>query len=209
MPTNLASDAYHRWVLRADPPPVGRALFGNEVAVMNGEGRTLGAGEVGEVVIRGHSVMLGYFDAPGATAEAFRGGWFHSGDLGRWVVDDVSGRRYLVLTGRLKNIVKVDGEGVSLEEVDRLLLEHPGVDDAACFGVPDQVGGERVICLVVARAGAVAPDELRAHLARLLPSRHVPSEFVFAPHVERTATGKVLRQRLSAAYQADAPGPAR
>ncbi|MFI9568922.1 class I adenylate-forming enzyme family protein [Streptomyces rishiriensis] len=195
MPADLSDDTYRRLMLDADIPSVGVAVYGNEVAVLDENCRPVPAGEVGEVCMRGFNVMSGYAGNAGATAEAFRDGWFHSQDLGHVVREE--GREYVVLTGRLKNIAKVSGETVSLEEMDRVLRALPEVRDAACVTVADRFTGESIIAAVVltGRADAAGPwTALRARFSpAVLPSRLVPVE-----EIPRTATGKVLRPRLSA-----------
>ncbi|MFD5397266.1 class I adenylate-forming enzyme family protein [Streptomyces sp. NPDC127097] len=196
MPANLSEETYRRLMLDPDIPSVGVAVYGNEVAVLDEDCRPVGPGQTGEVCMRGFNVMSGYAGNAEATAEAFRGGWFHSQDLGYRVAED--GRDYFVLTGRLKNIAKVSGETVSLEEMDRVLRALPDVRDAACVTVPDRFTGESIIAAVVlgtATDAAAARAALEARFSRaVLPSRIVP-----VPEIPRTATGKVLRPRLAAA----------
>ena len=107
---------------------------------------------MGEIVMRGNNVMLGYYDDPEATAEAFRGGWFHSGDLGVMHPDG-----YIELRDRGKDIVISGGENISTIEVEQALMDHPAVLEAAVIGVPDDKWGERPKAFVVLRAGRARP----------------------------------------------------
>ena len=118
------------------------------------------ASTMGEIIMRGNNVMVGYYLDPEATAEAFRGGWFHSGDLGVMHPDG-----YIELRDRIKDIVISGGETISTVEVEQALMSHPAVLEAAVIGVPDNKWGERPKAFVVLRAGHNAtPDEPIAHV---------------------------------------------
>jgi acyl-CoA synthetase (AMP-forming)/AMP-acid ligase II len=128
------------------------------------------AGEVGEIVVRGGNVMLGYWNRPEETAEALRGGWMHTGDAG-WMDDE----GYVYLTDRLKDMIISGGENVYSVEVESVLAQHPAVATCAVIGVPDGTWGERVHAVVVPAAGAaVTLEELRAFCADRLASYKVP-----------------------------------
>ncbi|WP_432145477.1 class I adenylate-forming enzyme family protein [Streptomyces sp. bgisy084] len=202
MPANLSEETYRRLMLDPDIPSVGVAVYGNEVAVLDEDCRPVRPGQTGEVCMRGFNVMSGYTGNAEATADAFRDGWFHSQDLGYRVEED--GRDYFVLTGRLKNIAKVSGETVSLEEMDRVLRALPDVRDAACVTVPDRFTGESIIAAVVLDT-ATDTAGARAALQARFPQAVLPSRIVPVPEIPRTATGKVLRPRLAAALSAS-PG---
>jgi acyl-CoA synthetase (AMP-forming)/AMP-acid ligase II len=201
VPRGLSPRTYASVMLEVEIPPVGVAMPGNDVAVLGPGGRELPPGDVGEVCMRGHNVMSGYLRNPDGDAEALRGGWFHSGDLGYWRVENACRQPLLVLTGRLKNIAKVGGESVSLEEVERAMRALPGVNDAACVIVPDAMLGERIIGAVQFQA---EPFDVRAALRSALPATAVPARIFAVPVVPRTATGKVLRPEL-ARHLAGAP----
>ena len=196
LPRNLSGDAYRRLVLEAEIPSVGVALYGNEVAVLAPDGSPVAPGAVGEVCVRGHNVMMRYHGNPEATADAFRGGWFHTQDLGREIEEPESGRRFLVLTGRTKNIAKVRGETVSLDEVDRVLRSLRGVVDGAAVAVPDEMEGEVVLVAVVCPP-ALTDAELRAELSAYFPPPALPRSIVRMDAIPRTATGKLLRPQLA------------
>jgi len=161
---------------------------------MDRPGTMLTTGQRGEVVIRGPNVTKGYNNNPKANAESFVNGWFRTGDQG--FLDD---RGYLTLTGRIKELINRGGEKVSPLEVDAALLQHPGVAEAVCFGVPDQMFGECVQAAVVLKGDA---DEaaLRAFCAERLAKFKVPDRIYIAEALPRTATGKVQRRHVAAAF---------
>ncbi len=146
----------------------------------------------GEVVMRGNNVMKGYFRDPDATAHAFRGGWFHSGDIGVWHPDG-----YIELRDRAKDIVISGGENISTIEVEQAILRHPAVVEAAVVGVPDERWGERPKAFVVCREGqTVTTDELRAHVRGLLAGYKCPDAFDLVGELPKTSTGKVQKYVL-------------
>jgi acyl-CoA synthetase (AMP-forming)/AMP-acid ligase II len=195
MPPDLSEADYRRLMLDTDIPPIGVALYGNEVAVGGPAGEPLPPGEVGEILVRGHNVMSRYAGNPDATAQAFAGGWFHTGDLGMLRADAATGREYVVITGRLKNMAKVRGEAVSLEEMERVLRAHPAILDAACVASPDRLTGERITAAVVAPAGV--PTDLTEHLRKVFAEAALPKRVVLVDAVPRTPTGKIRRPELA------------
>jgi len=148
---------------------------------------------VGEVLLRGNNVTLGYFDDPEATDRAFSGDWFHTGDL---AVRHPDG--YLEIRDRAKDIVISGGENISANEVEQALAEHPGIRESAVVGVPDEKWGEALVAHVLIRDGVDRPD--RAELVRFLRGRlagyKIPRRYVFPDDLPRTATGKIQKFRL-------------
>src|SRR5947209_9613789 len=135
----------------------GRALPHNEVRVVGPDDVELPRGDVGEIVVRGGNVMLGYWNRPEETAQALRGGWMHTGAAG-YMDDD----GYVFLTDRVKDMIISGGENVYSVEVESVLAQHPAIATVAVIGVPDETWGERVHAVVVPAAGAaVTLDELR------------------------------------------------
>ena len=174
------------------PGTVGRAA-GPEVAIMGGDGALLPAGGVGEIVIRGPNVTAGYEANPSANAEAYRDGWFRTGDQG---VMDPQG--YLSITGRLKEIISRGGEKVSPREVDEILMDHPAVAQVVCFGMPHPKLGEEVAAVVVLREGhAVTDRELQAFVSARAADYKVPRKIVFMDEIPKGATGKLQRIGLA------------
>src|SRR2546427_3592748 len=153
-----------RDVLRK-PTSVGRPALNVDVRVVDADDREVEAGATGEIVCRSEFTMLGYWRMPDATAQALRGGWLHTGDLGAF--DDEG---FLHIAGRLKEMIKCGGENIFPVEVERCLLDHPGIAEAAVFGVPDPDWGEVVAAAVVCRPGAALSEadvveHVRARLA--------------------------------------------
>jgi acyl-CoA synthetase (AMP-forming)/AMP-acid ligase II len=174
------------------PGSVGLAA-GPEVAVMNENGALLGAGETGEIVIRGENVTPGYENNPKANAEAFVNGWFRTGDQG---VMDSEG--YLTLTGRLKEIINRGGEKISPREVDEALMDHAAVLQAVTFAVPHEKLGEDVAAAVVLREGmSVTEPELKAFLAEKIAPFKTPRKILFLGEIPKGATGKLQRIGLA------------
>jgi len=144
---------------------------------------------IGEVVMRGNNVMLGYYRDPAATEAAFAGGWFHSGDLGVVHPDG-----YIELRDRLKDVVISGGENISTIELEQALLEHPMIAEAAVVGAPDERWGEVPVAFVtVAGAGAPAPDELRQFMRARVARFKVPKRFERVDALPKTGTGKIQK----------------
>ncbi len=166
---------------------------GPEVAIMDEDGSMLPQGAIGEVVIRGPNVTAGYDNNPDANAKAFTDGWFRTGDQGMLDADG-----YLVLTGRLKELIKRGGEQVSPLEVDGVLSAHPAVAQALTFSIPHKMLGEEVGAAIVLREGAqVTERELRDFAAQQLADFKVPRKIVFLPEIPKGATGKLMRIGLA------------
>lgn len=192
MPTDMSERQYRTWMLEPDIPPVGSEMFGNEVVVCDELGRPVPDGTAGEVCMVGHSVMIGYDDNPDANAEAFSFGRFRSGDIGVFAERE-PGRRFLTLTGRIKNIVKVGGVAVSLDELDRLIQAIPGVREALTFRVPDAIRGDRINAWVVAEHASLTADAIMAVLAAHMSVDRLPTSIRFVAELPRTPNGKIKR----------------
>ena len=153
---------------------------------------------MGEIIMRGNNVMAGYYLDPQATAAAFRGGWFHSGDLGVMHPDG-----YIELRDRIKDIVISGGENISTVEVEQALMSHPAVLEAAVIGVPDDKWGERPKAFVVFRADhSATPEELIAHVRTKIASYKAPRDIVFTADLPKTSTGKIQKFVLRDAERA-------
>jgi acyl-CoA synthetase (AMP-forming)/AMP-acid ligase II len=175
------------------PGSVGIAA-GPEVSIMDNEGKLLAPGAVGEVVIRGENVTLGYENNPKANAEAFVSGWFRTGDQGM-----LSGDGYLTLTGRLKEIINRGGEKISPLEIDEVLMDHPAVMQVVTFAMPHEKLGEDVAAAVVLREGkSLTERELRDFAATRLADFKVPKKILFMAEIPKGATGKLQRIGLAA-----------
>ncbi len=151
------------------------------------DGQTLG-----EVVMRGNNVMKGYLGDESATEQAFRGGWFHSGDLGVWHPDG-----YIELRDRAKDIIVSGGENISTIELERALVKHPAVAEAAVIGVPDERWGERPKAFVVLKKDQqLTAEALKAHVRDFLAGYKVPDQIAFVDKLPTTSTGKVQKFAL-------------
>jgi long-chain acyl-CoA synthetase len=180
------------------PGSIGLPIWGCDVQVVGADGAEVPRGEPGEIVIRGHNVMKGYWRQPEATAEAMRGGWFHSGDIGRM---DEEG--YLYVVDRVKDMIIRGGLNVYPREIEEVLLTHPAVSIAAVIGVPHEEHGEEVKAYVVRRPGAaVTEEELVAWGRDAMAAYKYPRAVEFVESLPMTATGKVLKRELRAAVPA-------
>lgn len=147
---------------------------------------------MGEIVMRGNITMKGYFGDPEATAEAFRGGWFHSGDLGV-----MHPRGYIQLLDRAKDVIVSGGENISTVEVEQAVLRHPAVSDVAVIGVPDERWGEVPKAFVVLAAGRQLEEgELIAHVKSKIAGYKAPKSVAFVDELPKTATGKIRKHEL-------------
>ena len=175
------------------PGSVGIAA-GPEVAIMDETGKLLPPESIGEIVIRGENVTLGYESNPKANAEAFTNGWFRTGDQGT-----MNAEGYLTLTGRLKEIINRGGEKISPREIDDVLMDHPAVRQVITFAMPHDKLGEDVAAAVVLREGlSVTEKELREFAGQRVADFKVPRKIVFLAEIPKGATGKLQRIGLAA-----------
>ena len=174
------------------PGSAGRAYFNTEIRIVGADDRPLPAGERGEVVLRGPSIMKGYHNRPEETAIVLRGGWLHTGDIGYLDADG-----YLYIVDRQKDMIIRGGENIYPAELESILYQHPGVAEAAVVGVPDRVYGENVIAYVVAREkGKVTEQELIGHVAAHTSPFKAPSRIRFLDALPKSGVGKILRREL-------------
>ena len=167
---------------------------GVDVRIMNENGELAPPDTVGEVVVRGPSVMSGYWNRPEASAETLRDGWLHTGDLGR-IADD----GLLYLLDRTKDMIISGGSNVYAVEVEQVLSAHPDVADVAVVGVPDDLWGELVVAVVVPAAGDGSPLDtaaLEAHCRAALAGYKIPRRWEQVETLPRNAYGKVLKREL-------------
>jgi malonyl-CoA/methylmalonyl-CoA synthetase len=179
------------------PGEVGTPLPGVELRLVTDDGgEAPWDGEtIGELVVRGPNLFLGYLNRPDATAEAVREGWFWTGDLATR-----SGDGYVRIVGRKStDLIKTGGYKVGAGEIESALLEHPAVSEAAVKAEPDEDLGERIVAWVVLRTGTPEPsaDALAGHVAALLAPHKRPRRVQFVAELPRNAMGKVVKQRLS------------
>jgi len=173
---------------------IGIPTRGQQVVVMDEQGRETPDGELGEVCVRGPNVMQGYFNRPEATSETLRDGWLHTGDVG---YRDADG--FFFLVDRKKDMIIRGGENIYPREIEDVLLEHAGVEGAAVIGRPDEVRGEEVHAVLVLGTGTTV-DMVEAHCRKNLAAFKVPSSWEVVAELPKTSTGKIdkkpLRERV-------------
>lgn len=171
---------------------VGRACPGNELRIIDGEGRKLPPGEIGQVCVRTPAAMLGYWRQPDVTAQTLVGGWLHMGDAG--YLDEAGN---LFLCDRINDTIIVGGQNVYPAEVEKTLAEHPAVADSAVVGLPDPRWGETVRAVVVLRQGAkTTPRQLLLFLHGRIADYKIPYDYQFTETLPRNPSGKVLRREI-------------
>lgn len=171
---------------------VGRAVEGFEVAIHDDQGRELPRGEWGEIVIRGPGVMAGYWNRPQETADALRGGWLHSGDIGRMDEDG-----YVYIVDRVKDMINVSGFKVWPAEVEQYLYRMPQIHECAVYGIPDPAKGEQVAVAAVARPGTgLTGEQVIAYCRDNLAAYKVPVRVDIVDELPKSATGKLLKRVL-------------
>jgi long-chain acyl-CoA synthetase len=174
------------------PGSIGTPIEGVEMRVVDEDGKPLEQGEVGEIVIRGHNVMKGYWRRPEATAEAMLGGWFHSGDLAR--VDEDG---YFHIVDRKKDMIIRGGYNVYPREVEEVLYEHPKVREGAVVGVPDEEWGEEVGAAVVLHAGErLSAADVSAYVKDRIAAYKYPRHVWFLDELPKGPTGKILKREI-------------
>jgi len=176
------------------PGSIGIPIWGVECKLIDPEWKTIeGADEVGEIAMRGHNIMKGYYNRPEATAEVMKDGWFRSGDLAR---RDEDGYYYIV--DRAKDMIIRGGYNVYPREIEEVLMTHEAVSLAAVVGIPDESHGEEIKAFIILNEGAtVTEDELRGWAKEQMANYKYPRVIEFAPTLPMTATGKILKRELS------------
>jgi len=174
------------------PGSIGTPIAGVQMRVVGTAGADLPAGEVGEIVIRGHNVMKGYWRQPGATAEAIQDGWFRTGDLAK--IDEDG---YFYIVDRKKDLIIRGGLNVYPREIEEVLYEHPAVAEAAVIGIPHDELGEEIGAAVVLKPGMTAtPETLREFVRERVAPYKYPRCLWFASELPKGATGKIVRREV-------------
>ncbi|BBX00594.1 AMP-dependent synthetase [Mycolicibacterium moriokaense] len=167
---------------------VGYARSGVDVAVLRDDDTLTAPGEIGEIVCRGDVVMSGYWNNPEATKKTLQDGWLRTGDMGSF--DE---RGFLTLRDRSKDVVISGGSNIYPREVEEILLEHPGVEEAGVVGAPDEEWGEVVVAFIVGKA---SPAELDAHLLERIARFKRPKRYEYIDELPKNSYGKVLKREL-------------
>ncbi len=174
------------------PGSIGTPIKGVEMKVVDDEGAEVAQGDVGEIVIRGHNIMKGYWNRPDATEETIRDGWLHSGDLGN--IDEDG---YFFIVDRKKDMIIRGGYNVYPREIEEVLYEHPAVREAAVLGVPHDEYGEEVAAAVALKDGAEAsPEELRDFVKEQVAAYKYPRQIWFVEDLPKGPTGKILKREI-------------
>ncbi|WP_244831977.1 acyl-CoA synthetase [Caballeronia sp. TF1N1] len=177
---------------------------GIDVAILDDEGNRLAPFQTGEICVRGPAVMVGYDDNPEANRKAFKHNWFHTGDLGHIDRDG-----FLYVTGRSSDMYISGGSNVYPREVEEVLLQHPGAQEVAVLGMPDEKWGEIGVAVIVRRGGlAVSDEELLAYLDGRLAKYKWPRRFVYWDALPKSAYGKITKKDVRARLIAEAEGVA-
>ena len=174
------------------PGSIGTPIEGVEMKVVDEDGKELGVDEVGEIVIKGHNVMKGYWGREDATAEAIKDGWFHTGDMAK--VDDDG---YFFIVDRKKDMIIRGGYNVYPREIEEVLYEHPAVREAAVVGLPHDDLGEEVGAAVALKDGQEASeDELRDFVKEHVAAYKYPRKIWFVDELPKGPTGKILKREI-------------
>ena len=174
------------------PGSIGPALFGTQVRIMRDDGTFAEVGEDGELVVRGHNVMKGYYKDPRATEAVFRNGWFRTGDVARMDED-----QYFYIVDRKKDVIIRAGMNIYPREVEEVLYRHPAVREASVIGVPDETLSESVVAFVVLAEGQqVTADALQKYCREHLAVFKCPKNVVFLEQLPKGPTGKILKREL-------------
>jgi len=174
------------------PGSIGTPLEGVEMRVVDGDDNEVPRGEVGEIVIRGHNVMKGYWQRPDATEEAMRGGWFHTGDMAR---TDEEG--YFFIVDRKKDLIIRGGYNVYPREVEEVLYEHPKIREAAVVGIPHDEWGEEIGAAVVLHDGEeLSAEEVSAYVKDRIAAYKYPRVVWFLGDLPKGPTGKILKREI-------------
>nr|WP_281414990.1 AMP-binding protein [Azospirillum picis] len=174
------------------PLSIGVPVPGLQVALLDERMAEVPQGELGEICVRGPALMSGYLNRPEATADAFAGGWLHTGDLGR--VDEDG---FVYLVDRKKDMIRSAGENVFAKEVELVLIGHPDVRECAVFGMPDDDYGERVVAAVVRNdASDVSAETLIAHVRQTIAGFKAPRQVIFLDDLPKTPAGKIKKHEI-------------
>jgi long-chain acyl-CoA synthetase len=201
LPADLSPAEHRVWMREHGFPSIGVPVPSNDMAIHDPSGRALGEGERGEIVVRGHNVMLGYWKNPEANETTFAHGWFRSGDEGFWR-RGADGRPYFFITGRIKDLIARGGVKFAPLEIDEVLSRIPGVRRGVAVGFENDAYGEEVGAVVQLEDGApVTEAEILRRCSEALPFAKRPKVVRFASDLPFTATGKIQRSKLRPLFE--------
>lgn len=202
LPTDLEWDDHCAWMYDHGFPSIGVPVITNEMAIHDENGRPVEDGQKGEIVIRGHNVMVGYFRNPDANATAFQFGWFRSGDEG-FKLRGEDGKDYFFITGRIKELIIRGGINLSPFEIDEVLNSMPGIRVGLAVGFDNRYYGEEVGAYVQVEKGTILTEaQVIAHCKERLPWSKCPKVVLFGDDIPVTSTGKYQRGKLKHLYEA-------
>ena len=192
------TEATHQMTSNPLPPKIQKPGFvgipaGPDVCIMDDNDKILNQGEVGEVCIKGNNVTLGYDNNPEANKKSFSNGWFRTGDQGYFDQDG-----YLKISGRLKEIINKGGEKISPLEVDNILMDHPLIEQAVCFGYEDKMLGEEIAAAIIVKEGQNFSEiDVKNYAEEKLAKFKIPKKIFFVNEIPKGATGKLQRNILA------------
>ena len=195
LPVDLSDEEHRDWMGSHGFPSIGVPIPQNEMAIHDDKGETLPPGERGEIVIRGHNVMPGYYNNREANENAFTHGWFRSGDEG-FFMKDGEGRDYFFITGRLKELIIRGGVNISPLEIDEILNGHPGVDAGIAVAFENSWYGEEVGAYVRKADPSLTEEDILSYCAEHLPFHKQPKVVIFGEDIPVTSTGKYQRNKV-------------
>ena len=192
------TEATHQMTSNPLPPKIQKPGFvgipaGPDVCIMDDADKILNQGETGEVCIKGNNVTLGYDNNPEANKKSFSNGWFRTGDQGYFDQDG-----YLKISGRLKEIINKGGEKISPLEVDNILMDHPLIEQAVCFGYEDKMLGEEIAAAIIVKEGQNCSEiDVKNYAEEKLAKFKIPKKIFFVNEIPKGATGKLQRNVLA------------
>ncbi|MCU0496565.1 MAG: acyl--CoA ligase [Anaerolineae bacterium] len=196
LPIDISWEEHQSWLLDHGYPSIGMPVITNEMAIFDAFGNQLGEGDRGEICIRGHNVMSGYFKRPDANAETFKFGWFRSGDEGFYKTDS-RGRKFFFITGRIKELINRGGVKFSPFDIEEVLLSYPGVKVGLAIAFKNDYYGEEVGAYLVPEEGALLDAEaILTYCRERMTFEKSPKVIVFGNEIPVTSTGKYQRLRL-------------
>jgi long-chain acyl-CoA synthetase len=183
---------FNRSVEQRKVGSIGLPIWGTEAKVVDENDEEVAPGERGELILRGHHIMKGYYKKPEATEEAMKNGWFHTGDLATMDEDG-----FVFIVDRVKDMILRGGYNVYPREVEEAIYEHPGVAEAAVIGVPHEELGEEVRAVVALKEGETATEEeIISFVKERVAQYKYPRSVLFMDDLPKTATGKILKREL-------------